>query len=101
MTDYLIRLETDSDLEGIEELHLQAFPSPLEARLVRQLREEGDAVFSMTAVEGAGCYRTCSILETAQTGWRLGSGSGCSHGMQATTGDRRQVDRGRAGKGKG
>jgi putative acetyltransferase len=52
MTDFLIRIETGSDREGIEELLLEAFPSPPEAELVRQLREDGDVVFSLVAVEG-------------------------------------------------
>ena len=52
MTDFLIRLETESDREGIEELLLEAFPSPSEAELVRQLREDDDVVFSLVAVGG-------------------------------------------------
>lgn len=52
MTDFLIRLETDSDRKGIEELLLEAFPSPSELGLVRQLREDGDVVFSLVALEG-------------------------------------------------
>ena len=51
MIDFLIRIEMNSDLEGIEELLLEAFPSPSEAELVRQLREDGDVVFSLVAVE--------------------------------------------------
>lgn len=52
MNDFLIRLETDSDREEIEELLLEAFPSSSEAELVRQLREDGDVEFSLVAVEG-------------------------------------------------
>ncbi len=52
MSDFLIRIETDSDREGIEELLLEAFPSSSEAELVRQLREDGDVESSLVAVEG-------------------------------------------------
>ena len=52
MNDFLVRIEADSDREGVEELLLEAFPSPSEAELVRQLREDGDVVFSLVAVEG-------------------------------------------------
>ena len=51
MTDFLIRLETDGDREGVGELLVEAFPSSLELRLVRQLREDGDVVYSLVAVE--------------------------------------------------
>ena len=52
MTDFLMRLETVRDQEGVEELLLAAFPTSFEARLVRQLREDGDVVSSLIAVEG-------------------------------------------------
>lgn len=51
MTEFLIRPETDGDREGIARVLLAAFPTSLEARLVEQLREDGDAVFSLVAVE--------------------------------------------------
>ena len=54
MADFLMRLETACDREGVEELLLAAFPTSLELRLVRQLREDGDVVFSLVAVETAG-----------------------------------------------
>lgn len=50
MTDYLIRPETDGDREGIARLLLAAFPTSYEARLVEQLRKDGDIVFSLVAV---------------------------------------------------
>ena len=53
MTDYLIRPETDGDREGIASLLLAAFPTSSEARLVEQLRKDGDAVFSLVAVEAS------------------------------------------------
>ena len=53
MTDYLIRLETAGDRKGIEELLLAAFPTSYETRLVRQLREDDDLVFSLVAAEAA------------------------------------------------
>ena len=52
MTDYLIRTETDHDRNGISELLLSAFPTTLEARLVRKLRRDGDLVLSLVAVDG-------------------------------------------------
>ena len=51
ITDFLIRLEAASDREEVEELLLAAFPTSLELRLVRQLREDADVVFSLVAVE--------------------------------------------------
>jgi len=51
MTDYLIRPETGGDREGINRLLLAAFPTSSEARLVEQLRSDGDVVFSLAAVE--------------------------------------------------
>ena len=52
-TDFLIRFETAGDREGVAELLLEAFPTSLELRLVRQLREDGDVVYSLAAVEAA------------------------------------------------
>lgn len=51
MTDFLIRPETDDDREGIARLLLEAFPTCSEARLVQQLRKDGDVVFSLVAME--------------------------------------------------
>lgn len=53
MTDFLIRPETDGDREGIARLLLAAFPTSSEARLVEQLRKDGDVVFSLVAVEAS------------------------------------------------
>lgn len=53
MTDLLIRPEADSDQEDITELLLAAFPTSFEARLVEHLRKDGDAVFSLVAVEAS------------------------------------------------
>ena len=53
-TGFGIRLETAADREGVERLLLAAFPTSLEHRLVRQLREDGDVVFSLVAAEAAG-----------------------------------------------
>ena len=54
MTEFRIRLETAGDRAEVEELLLTAFPTSSELRLVRQLREDGDVVFSLVAVETAG-----------------------------------------------
>ena len=54
MTDVRIRLETAGDREGVEGLLLAAFPTSLEHRLVRQLREDGNVAFSLVAAEAAG-----------------------------------------------
>ena len=53
MTDFLIRFEMSGDREGVGELLLEAFPTSLELRLVRQLHEDGDVVYSLVAVEAA------------------------------------------------
>ena len=53
MTDYLIRPETDDNRAGIARLLLAAFPTSSEARLVEQLRKDGDIVFSLVAVEAS------------------------------------------------
>lgn len=47
-----IRTETAADHAAIIDLHLQSFPGPDEARLVVRLRDDGDAVLSLVAVEG-------------------------------------------------
>ena len=53
MTDILIRPETYGDREEIAKLLLAAFPTSFEARLVEQLRKDGDVVFSLVAVEAS------------------------------------------------
>ena len=53
MTDYLIRPDADGDRAGIASLLLAAFPTSSEARLVEQLRKDGDIVFSLVAVEAS------------------------------------------------
>ena len=53
MPDFLIRPETDRDREGIAGLLLAAFPTSSEARLVEQLRKDGDVVYSLVAVEAS------------------------------------------------
>ncbi len=47
-----IRLETEDDLDGIDRLLRESFPTSLEARLVRMLRDDGDCVYSFVALEG-------------------------------------------------
>ncbi len=54
MTEFIIRLETAVDREGLEELLLAAFPTSSELRLMRQLHEDGDVAFSLVAMEEAG-----------------------------------------------
>ncbi len=49
MADFQLRLETDRDRDGVEELLLEAFPTALEARLVQMLREDDDVVYSLVA----------------------------------------------------
>ncbi len=51
MNVYLVRLETPGDLEGIDALLLEAFPTSLERDLVNQLRDDDDIVFSLVALE--------------------------------------------------
>ena len=53
MTDFHIRFETVDDRKRVGELLLEAFPTSLELHLVRQLREDGDVVYSLVAVEAA------------------------------------------------
>ena len=53
MTKFRIQLETAGDREGIEELLLATFLTSSELRLVRQLREDGEVVFSLVAMEEA------------------------------------------------
>jgi putative acetyltransferase len=47
----IIRIETPSDVAAIRVVEEAAFPKPVEARLVDDLRDAGDAVFSLVAVE--------------------------------------------------
>lgn len=47
-----IRDEEAKDVPGIRAVHLAAFPQPSEANIVDRLRADGDAVFSLVAVEG-------------------------------------------------
>ena len=54
MEDFLLRPETECDRGEIDELLVAAFPTVLEARLVRMLREDGDAVYSFVASERTG-----------------------------------------------
>ena len=53
MADFLTRSETYGDREGIARLLLAAFPTAFEARLVEQLRRDGDVVYSLVAVEAS------------------------------------------------
>lgn len=46
-----IRTERPQDVKAISDLHLGAFPGPDEAGLVDQLREDGDVIISLVAVE--------------------------------------------------
>jgi putative acetyltransferase len=46
-----LRDECSGDHEAIRQLHLRSFPGPGEARLVDQLRGDGDAVISLVAIE--------------------------------------------------
>ena len=52
MTDFLIRSETIKDRKGTEDLLMSAFPTSLEASLVRRLRKDGDVAISLVAVTG-------------------------------------------------
>ncbi|MCY3874550.1 MAG: N-acetyltransferase [Rhodobacteraceae bacterium] len=54
MAGFQLRLETDRDRDGIEELLLAAFPTALEAHLVQMLREDDDVVYSLVASERTG-----------------------------------------------
>lgn len=49
MSDFLFRPETECDRDGVDELLVAAFPTMLEARLVRMLREDDDVVYSLVA----------------------------------------------------
>jgi putative acetyltransferase len=44
-----LRPETDADAAGVRAVHLAAFPTPLESRLVDALRRAGKAVISLVA----------------------------------------------------
>lgn len=46
-----IQPETPEDQPAIRNLHQAAFPGPEEAKLVDQLRADGDSVISLTAVQ--------------------------------------------------
>ncbi len=46
-----IRSETPDDRAGIRAVHLASFPGPGEADLVDRLRQDGDAVLSLVAIE--------------------------------------------------
>ncbi len=54
MADFRLRLETDRDRDGVEDLLLDVFPTALEAHLVHMLREDGDIVYSLVALERTG-----------------------------------------------
>lgn len=47
----IIRLETSTDFAAIRAVEKIAFPKPAEAQLVDDLRNAGDAVFSLVAIE--------------------------------------------------
>ncbi len=47
----IIRREEPADISAIRKIVETAFPTPAEAKLVEQLRSDGDAVISMVAVE--------------------------------------------------
>ncbi len=47
-----IRIETPDDHAPVRRLHLDSFPGPGEAGLVDRLRNDGDAVVSLVALEG-------------------------------------------------
>lgn len=50
----LIRDERPEDVDGIDAVHRAAFPTPLEAQLVRMLRESGNLRVSIVAeIDGA------------------------------------------------
>lgn len=64
ITDFLIRPEAASDREEVEELLLAAFPTSLELRLVRQLREGG--IFgNESEADAHGYVRESAISEAA------------------------------------
>jgi putative acetyltransferase len=46
---FLIRAEQPSDISEIHQIHLRAFPEPLEAKLVDQLRDNGHLFVSLVA----------------------------------------------------
>ena len=48
-----IRSETPADVAEIHALHAACFPSPAEARLVDELRADGDLSLSLVASDGA------------------------------------------------
>jgi putative acetyltransferase len=48
----IVREEHEGHYAGVRQLLIEAFPTPAEADLVAQLRQNGDAVISLTAVDG-------------------------------------------------
>ena len=52
--DFLIRSETSGNHKEIEHLLLAAFPTSFECRLLQQIREDEDAVYSLLAVDATG-----------------------------------------------
>lgn len=47
----IVRAEEPTDIAGIRNVVEEAFPKPLEARLVDQLRADGNSVISLVAVD--------------------------------------------------
>jgi putative acetyltransferase len=50
----IVRAETDGDIDAIRRVHQSAFETPMEARLVDRLRENGNATISLVAVSDGG-----------------------------------------------
>jgi putative acetyltransferase len=48
----IVRLETPGDVAAIRVIEEEAFGQPAEAQLVDDLRDAGDSVFSLVAIEG-------------------------------------------------
>jgi len=46
---YRLRPETESDVEGVRAVHVAAFPTPLESRLVDALRSAGKTILALVA----------------------------------------------------
>jgi putative acetyltransferase len=51
MVVMIIRAEEPADIVGIRKVVEEAFPKPLEAKLVDQLRADGDSVISLVAID--------------------------------------------------
>jgi putative acetyltransferase len=68
-SDMLIRFETPSDSAAIRLLHDAAFGQPAEGLLVDALRENGDIVFSLLAVEN-GCLAGHVMLSRMRAPFR-------------------------------